>query len=145
MKRITVTYRTDTEPQTTVRDGHILEDDKVKGLIFEGDTLVASDGYHTFEELYEHRYVLFIALCRQLSNATVKEIQPVVWRSQKHHDGTMFENMFIMGIGETAGKQITYHLPIRMWDAARFAETLDYAPLWDGHTPNDVIKRMIRL
>ena len=25
----------------------------------------ASDGYHTFEELYDHRITLFIALCKQ--------------------------------------------------------------------------------
>lgn len=26
-----------------------------------------SDGYHSFDELYEHRLVLFIALCNQLA------------------------------------------------------------------------------
>jgi hypothetical protein len=28
----------------------------------------ASDGYHTFEELYEHRAELYIVLCRRLGS-----------------------------------------------------------------------------
>ena len=47
-----------------------------------------------------------------------------------------------MGINKDQGKQITYHIPISEWDRTEFAETLDKAPKWDGHTPEDVINRL---
>jgi hypothetical protein len=93
-----------------------------------------SDGYHTFNELYEHRHALFLALCRsQVDRA---------WRAQQHHDGSSFEGWFILGIGDQPGHQITYHLPMRLWDDAAFVKTLHRAPEWDGHTSNDVIERI---
>lgn len=98
-----------------------------------------SDGYHTFNELYDHRITLFIALCRKIRDADT-------WRSRLHSDGTMFEGQFVMGIFDFPGGQITYHLPLSRWDETEFvAETLDYAPKWDGHSPSDVIERLKRL
>lgn len=44
-----------------------------------------------------------------------------------------------------AGTQITYHLPIDRWEECSFAETLDKAPKWDGHTSADVITRLKNL
>jgi len=99
------------------------------------DTNNISDGYHTFGELYEHRITLFIKLCSLL-------ITKEVWRSKLHSDGTMFDGWFIMGINQAKGYQITYHLPIEKWGDTEFAETLDKAPEWDGHTPDDVLKRI---
>lgn len=150
MKKITITYRVDTFPKTTVKNGEIMGDVGVEGIILEGDTLVVSDGYHTFDELYEHRFALFIALCKAKNEDLVRRVndsgyESPVWRSRKHFDGSSFENMFVMGIGKEEGKQITYHLPLHMWDVTDFAETMDYAPLFDGHTPDDVIKRLINL
>lgn len=89
-----------------------------------------SDGYHTFNELYEHRHLLFSKLAE--------------WKSKLHSDGTMFDGWFIAGIGEEEGKQITYHIPMRLWDIFRCKE-LDKAPKWDGHTPNDVLNRLSKL
>ena len=61
------------------------------------DTNKISDGYHTFEELYEHRIRLFIKLCEFMSEMTPPycegygcrygaECRP--WRSEKHSDGS---------------------------------------------------------
>jgi hypothetical protein len=97
-----------------------------------------SDGYHTFDELYEHRHALFIALCRELKGFPI-------WRSRRHHDGSTYEGWFIMGIGSSPGEQITYHLPERLWSAVPFAVVLDCAPEWDGHTPEDVVQRLYAL
>lgn len=107
----------------------------------EVDTNKVSDGYHTFEELYEHRIRLFIALCRQLDEAFLGK----VWRSLLHADGSYLPGWFILGIGTAKGEQITYHLPERFWDSTAFAEPLDRAPEWDGHTPADVLKRLEEL
>lgn len=102
-----------------------------------------SDGFHTFDELYEHRCTLFIALCAQLDAHTPTGF---VWRSKKHSDGTMFPGWFIMGIGTKPGAQITYHLPIARWADAEWLGTENaMAPAWDGHTPSDVLKRLLEL
>lgn len=98
-----------------------------------------SDGYHTFGELYEHRIVLFIALCGVLVHT---QSPWPVWKSKKHADGTEMEGWFIMGIHKEAGQQISYHLPNRFWDKCEFVETLETAPEWDGHTSDDVLNRL---
>lgn len=101
-----------------------------------------SDGYHTFGELYEHRIVLFIKLCEARGLANHSDDLDI-WRSKLHADGTMFDGWFIMGINREKGKQITYHLPIERWvETECFAKTLDKAPKFDGHTPEDVLKRI---
>lgn len=104
------------------------------------------DGYHTFEELYDHRFTLYIALCRKMA-PTNKHLLSYgfVWRSKQHHDGDGFEGWFVLGIGEKAGYQITYHIPLERWNETEFAKTLDKAPEWDGHTSDDVLQRLKKL
>lgn len=92
-----------------------------------------SDGYHTFNELYYHRAVLFSAICRCFPERS--------WKSRKHHDGTMYPGMFIVGI-ETDDGQATYHYDIEpCWDMFPVKE-LEQAPEWDGHTPQQAIERI---
>jgi len=109
-----------------------------KDIYAEGESMEVSDGYHTMDELYEHRITLFIALCKQYTRAT--GFRP--WRSKLHADGSSFEGWFILGLMDEPGKQITYHLPLSKWDDVAFADTRDKAPEFDGHTPDDVIKRL---
>jgi hypothetical protein len=107
-----------------------------------------SDGYHTFGELYEHRITLYIALCKQITNQPYDEDGDYqVWRSKKHSDGELAfgGTWFVLGIGEEEGKQITYHLPIEKWDKTDFAKTREKAPEFDGHTAEDVLKRIENL
>ena len=95
-----------------------------------------SDGYHTFNELYHHRAVLFSVI--------VKVFPDHAWKSRKHHDGTMYDGMFIVGI-ETPDGQATYHYDIEpYWDMFQCKE-LEYAPEWDGHTPAQAIARIGKL
>jgi len=116
-----------------------------------------SDGYHTIQELYDHRIRLFIALCKShnclvdsrkdfaiehgnLNNHTSDEMS---WRSKKHSDGKdSYEGLFIMGINKEKGQQISYHIPLSYWDETDFAETLNCAPKWDGHNSADVLERL---
>lgn len=119
----------------------------------EGNDIVISDGHHTIDELYEHRIILFITLCKLLAGyldhlrkegkVYVSENNPVVWRSKIHNDGSSFDGWFIMGIQH--GTQITYHIPLSKWEETNFAETLEKAPEWDGHTSDDVLKRLKQL
>lgn len=95
-----------------------------------------SDGYHTFNELYNHRAVLFSVI--------VRDHRELAWKSKAHHDGTMYDGMFIVGI-ETPSGQATYHYDIDpYWDMFDCKE-LDRAPEWDGHTPDDAIERIATL
>lgn len=108
--------------------------------------ITASDGYHTFEELYDHQITLFIALCKSIKNLGAQPpYSPEIWRSKVNGDGTAWDGWFVMGIGKEIGKQITYHLPLSRWEEADFAETLEQAPEFDGHTSNDVLERLKNL
>jgi hypothetical protein len=111
-----------------------------------------SDGYHTFDELYDHRITLFIALCRKVhqeqeaqTRATGWHQRRRVWRAKKHADGSMFDGWFVLGIDHHHGEQITYHLPLSRWEETDFAVELTCAPKFDGHTPADVLERLKRL
>lgn len=104
----------------------------------------ADDGFHSFEDLYAHRIALYIQLCKQIQNQPYDDENKFgVWRSKIHGDGKpSYDGWFIMGIGKEKGKQISYHIPLVCWEDTEFAETLDKAPEWDGHTPADVIERL---
>lgn len=95
-----------------------------------------SDGYHTFNELYHHRAVLFSVI--------VANYPDRAWKSKKHHDGTMYNGMFIVGI-DTPDGQATYHYDVDpYWDMFK-CRVLDNAPEWDGHTPTQAIERIGKL
>ena len=95
-----------------------------------------SDGYHTFNELYYHRAVLFSVI--------VANYPERAWKSKKHHDGTMYDGMFIVGI-DTPDGQAAYHYDVDpYWDMFK-CRVLDNAPEWDGHTPSEAIERIGKL
>lgn len=98
-----------------------------------GDT---SDGYHTFNELYDHRAKLFSVIVRCFKDRA--------WKSKLHYDGTMYEGMFIVGI-ETPQGQATYHYDIDPYWSVFNCKELDRAPEWDGHTPDQAISRIASL
>lgn len=125
-------------------------------IVLEGDTEIVSDGFHTFDELYRHRHLLFLALmCHEVS-----------WISKQHNDGTAIDGWFLAGVvlpqtgvaaihnldrpfddmemSGTGYQQITYHLPLAYWDKAvgTGANVLEKAPKWDGHTSQDVVERL---
>ena len=95
-----------------------------------------SDGYHTFNELYHHRAILFSVICNSMPDKA--------WKSKLHDTGDMYEGMFIVGI-ETPDGQATYHYDINpYWDMFKVKE-LEKAPTYDGHTPTDAIKRIAQM
>lgn len=86
-----------------------------------------SDGYHTFDELYDHRIFLYLSLAR-FSNL------PACWKP--HYPG--WPVLFI----ETPAGQISYHFKeqyLPLIDGHIFRDD-DY--IWDGHTSEDVVKRL---
>jgi len=99
-----------------------------------------SDGYHTFNELYQHRYLLF---CGMAAIAYARGRQ-YCWKSRTHWiEGEIqpvWNGWFVSGI-EIGGKMITYHLPLEYWDLFNGVER-EQAPPHDGHTSQDVIERL---
>ena len=77
---------------------------------------------HSMDELYHHRAVLFAII--------VNERRDVAWKSKLHHDGTMLENMFVVGLDSEFGP-ITYHYLMDEWDLFKCKE-VPFAPAWDG-------------
>lgn len=95
-----------------------------------------SDGYHTFNELYHHRAVLFSVICNSLRG--------IAWKSKQHADGTMYDGMFIVGVNTPDG-QATYHYNLEpYWNLFQVTE-LNRAPVWDGHTSAQAIERIGKL
>ena len=92
-----------------------------------------SDGFHTFEELYAHRHILFVKLMNSHPDWS--------WKSWKHDDGSMYEGgFFVAGMRLPTG-DISYHLDGKYWDMVKVQE-LDFAPAWDGYTSEDVWNRL---
>lgn len=100
-----------------------------------------SDTYHSFNELYQHRFLLFCALAQM---AWLRRDPPYCWKSKTHWiDGDLqpvWDGWFVAGI-EIGGKMITYHLPLEYWDLFDGIER-EQAPPHDGHTSQDVIERL---
>lgn len=95
-----------------------------------------SDGYHTFNELYDHRAKLFAVICNLNRDRA--------WKSKLHNEGDMYNGMFIVGI-DTPNGQATYHYDIEpYWDLFDIKE-LERAPKWDGHTPTEAISRILTI
>lgn len=96
-----------------------------------------SDGFHTMEELYDHRRALTAVL------AAIGAIEDDSWRSKAHHpdESPMFDGYFIVGI-ELPGGPITSHYALEHWDEFSAVPVLAHAPKWDGHTSADVVDRL---
>jgi len=122
-------------PELAIQD--MLERAKKVGVNLGG----MSDGYHSFDELYEMRGYLFSLVCKKLSRT--KDI----WKSKFYYTGTAVdEGYFLMGINKDKGEQITFHLKINpFWELTSFAEELEAAPEFDGHTKQDVIERLKKI
>lgn len=89
-----------------------------------------SDGYHTFDELYEHRCLLFLNLCLQdKTNA--------FWKPD-------FEGWFCL-YWESPSGQISYHIPNKFIPLVENKITRDENHVWDKHVSSDVIFRLTDL
>lgn len=100
-----------------------------------------SDGYHTFDELYEHRCLLFIALAKRFP-----------WKHVKYWVADHFPgwDLIVVEIHEWQTQeqpyikpQISYHVPNKH---RHLYEGFGRVPIerhhYDGHTSADVLKRL---
>lgn len=105
-----------------------------------GDT---SDGWHSLDDLYRHRTILFASLCNVTQEIMELDgaVQRWTFKSWHHSDGTMYDGMFIAGLRTGLG-WVTYHCEREYWDCFKVPE-LDAAPEWDGATPDDGLDRLV--
>ena len=96
-----------------------------------------SDGFHTFNGLYEQRMILFAAL--------VKAYKDKAWKSYRHEDGEYCfgGGWFIVGIDTPEGSY-TYHYENKYWYMFDCVD-LPRAKHWDGHTEADAETRLMSL
>ena len=95
-----------------------------------------SDGYHTFNDLYHQRAVLFATI--------VNKNKDISWKSYKHENGELCfgGGWFIVGVDTPEGSY-TYHYENKYWGMFD-CEELILGKHWDGHTDKDV-ERLLTL
>ena len=91
-----------------------------------------SDGFHTFNQLYYQRMMLFAVI--------VKQNKAKAWKSHRHEDGELCfgGGWFIVGITTPEG-DYTYHYEDQYFDLFD-CEELECGKHWDGHTEEDVTR-----
>ena len=98
-----------------------------------------SDGYLTFEELYDFRLIYNA----NLFNEWYKQGKYEIHKSKRHFDGELCfgegANMFIV-VAIINGKQISNHYDLRYWDMFKCEEVYNAKYRFDGHTPQDVLE-----
>ena len=87
------------------------------------------NGCQTIEELYEHRYLLFLSLAQSRKG----------WKSRLHSDGSSIPGWFIAGT-HIGGGELTLHTGA-IWDRHN-NQTLKQAPEQYGYPRDDLLERL---
>ncbi len=103
-----------------------------------------SDGYHTFNELYEFRKAYNVALFNEWGR--YDNLSYEVHKSWKHHDGELcFGGGWFIVVAVLPSGQISNHYEAKDWDLFKIPEKEKALFEFDGHTSEDVINRLINL
>lgn len=93
----------------------------------DGFKSTCSDGYHTFDDLYDHRCLLFISLC-------LTQPKRCAWKN--HYNG------YVVLYLELKSGQISYHVPTKFLPLFETKIEQKEFYVWDNHTSNDVVTRL---
>ena len=100
-----------------------------------------SDGYHTFDELYNYRKAYNAAFFNELAKQGLYDVH----KSRRHSDGEIpfgNPNWFIV-MAELPTGQISNHYEMKDWDLFDIPEK-DKSNAYDGHSPQDVYERLVK-
>ena len=98
-----------------------------------------SDGYHTFNELYEFRKAYNAALFNEWSAGGKCSVH----KSWRHHDGELcFGGGWFIVVAVLPNGQISNHYEAKDWDLFNIPETECALFEFDGHTSTDVVTRL---
>lgn len=108
-----------------------------------------SDGYHTFNELYEFRKMYNAALFNQWAKDCIPNPNGTiaykydVHKSWRHNNGDLcFGGGWFIVVAMLPEGQISNHYPAKDWDLFRVPELEKARYEFDGHTGKDVIQRL---
>ena len=116
-----------------------------------GDLAVGrlSDGYHTFDELYEFRKMFNAALFNEWANdakyghPSCPGVRFDVHKSLRHNDGELaFGGGWFIVVAVLPTGQISNHYKIEDWDLFKIPEVEKAKYEFDGHTGQDVLERL---
>ena len=123
-----------------------------------GDLGDVSDGYHTFNELYEFRKMYNAVLFNEWGKERVqhphwwKEGKPFysykheVHKSKKHYEGDeCFGGGWFIVVAILPTGQISNHYEMKDWDLFQIPEEPKAKYPFDGHTGKDVLTRLKEL
>lgn len=98
-----------------------------------------SDGFHTFNELYEFRLLYNAALFNEWAKKPFIKVQ----KSFKHSDGELcFGGGWFIVLAELPTGQISNHYENKYWDLFWNVPEVEIANEYDGHTSEDVLDRL---
>lgn len=101
-----------------------------------------SDGYHTFNELYEFRKQYNAALFNEWAKSNKYEVH----KSKKHNDGEdCFGGGWFIAVAILPDGQISNHYKMKDWDLFNIPEVAIAKYPFDGHTGKDVLERLMNL
>lgn len=103
-----------------------------------------SDGYHTFNELYEFRKTYNAALFNEWAKFDIPQYN--VHKSIRHHDGEYcFGGGWFIVVAVLPTGQISNHYELKDWDLFKIPAKDRALFEYDGHTSNDVLQRLKEL
>jgi len=99
-----------------------------------------SDGYHTFNELYEFRKMYNAALFNEWASSGKYEVH----KSTRHHgeEEACFGGGWFIVVAMLPEGQISNHYPLEDWSLFNIPCHEEALYPFDGHTPRDVLKRI---
>lgn len=101
-----------------------------------------SDGYHTFNELYEFRLAYNVALFNEFAKSNKYSVH----KSKKHFDGEdCFGGGYFIVVAILPEGQISNHYKLEYWDLFNIPDTPKALFEYDGHTGKDVIHRLLNI
>jgi hypothetical protein len=100
-----------------------------------------SDGHHTFAELYRYRLLYNAALFNEWAKLGLYDPH----KSMFHDDGTLpfGDRKWFIVVAELPTGQISNHYRVVDWDLFDIP-TKDLPNVYDGHSPDDVERRLTR-
>jgi hypothetical protein len=101
-----------------------------------------SDGYHTFNELYEYRKAYNACLFNEWFRTNKYDVH----KSLRHHDGDeCFGGGWFVVVAVTPFGQITNHYKMEDFDLFDIPEYETAKYPWDGHTPTEALDRIFKV
>ena len=98
-----------------------------------------SDGYHTFNELYDFRRALNALLFNEWAEKEIYDVH----KSKRHSDGELcFGGGWFIVVAETPKGQVSFHYELKDWEL--FQCVIKETPnIFDGHSPQEALNRLL--